>query len=72
MVQVPELNARTGRPPKYSLSAASNAFTCGPEVICPDRSTSHTPWIVSSSMLGRVMGRNPGGWVLMNAASSQA
>ena len=40
IVQVPELNARTGRPPKYSESFASNSFTCGPEVIQPERSTS--------------------------------
>ncbi len=57
MVAVPELKARTGRPPKYSLNAASKVLTCGPEVIHPERSTSQTPWMVASSMLGRVMGR---------------
>ncbi len=54
---VPEVSARTGRPPKYSESRASNAFACGPVVIQPERSTSATPSIVSSSMLGRVKGR---------------
>jgi hypothetical protein len=58
IVHVPELNARTGRPPKKSESFASNAFTCGPEVIHPERSTSATPAIVSSSIEGRVNGRN--------------
>src|SRR5580698_9047488 len=58
IVQVPELNARTGRPPKYSESLASNAFTWGPDVIQPERSTSDTPAIVSSSIDGRVNGRN--------------
>ena len=57
IVQVPELQARTGRPPKYSESFASNAFTCGPEVIHPERSTSATPAIVASSIVGRVNGR---------------
>src|SRR5258708_5741916 len=57
IVQVPELKARTGRPPQYSESFASKAFTCGPEVIQPERSTSATPAIVSSSMVGRVKGR---------------
>jgi hypothetical protein len=51
------LNARTGRPPQYSDSLASKAFTCGPEVSQPDRSTSATPAIVASSMVGRVKGR---------------
>jgi hypothetical protein len=59
-VQVPELKARTGRPPKYSESLASNAFTCGPDVIQPERSTSATPAIVASSIVGRVNGRNGG------------
>ena len=57
MVQVPELKARTGLPPTYAESCASNALTCGPEVIQPERSTSATPRMVSSSMLGRVKGR---------------
>jgi hypothetical protein len=72
MVPVPELKVRTGRPPKYSLSAASNALTCGPEVIQPLRRTSHTPWIVASSIAGRVMGMNSGGFSLIDAASSRA
>ncbi len=38
-------------------SFASNAFTCGPEVIQPERSTSATPAIVASSIVGRVKGR---------------
>ena len=41
-VAVPELKARTGRPPQYSDSAASNALTLGPLVIQPERSTSAT------------------------------
>jgi hypothetical protein len=57
-VQVPELNARTGRPPKYSESLASKARTCGPDEIHPERRTSATPAIVASSMAGRVKGRN--------------
>src|SRR5882724_3645539 len=57
IVQVPELKARTGRPPQYSESLASNSFTLGPEVSHPDRSTSATPAIVSSSIVGRVKGR---------------
>jgi hypothetical protein len=57
-VHVPELNARTGLPPKYPESAASNAFTWGPDVIQPERSTSATPAIVASSIAGRVKGRN--------------
>src|SRR5580692_3025599 len=58
IVHVPELNARTGRPPQYAESFASKAFTCGPDVIQPERSTSATPAMVSSSMVGRVNGRN--------------
>ena len=56
MVQVPELKARTGRPPQYCDSCASNSFTLGPEVIHPERSTSTTPAIVASSIVGRVKG----------------
>jgi len=59
-VAVPELKQRTGRPPQWRESAASNAFTCGPEVIQPERSTSPTPAMVASSMVGRVKGRNSG------------
>ena len=50
-------SARTGRPPKYADNAASNAFTCGPLVIQPERRTSATPAMVSSSISGRVKGR---------------
>ena len=57
MVQVPELKTRTGRPPKYSESLPSSAFTLGPEVIQPERNTSTTPAMVSSSRVGRVSGR---------------
>src|SRR4051812_49106982 len=57
IVHVPELKTRTGRPPQYSESFASSAFTFGPEVIQPERSTSATPAIVSSSIVGRVKGR---------------
>src|SRR5471030_2706536 len=60
IVQVPELKARTGRPPQYSDSLASKAFTCGPDVIQPERRTSATPAMVSSSMNGRVNGRKGG------------
>jgi hypothetical protein len=56
-VAVPELKQRTVRPPSRRESASSNAFTWGPEVIHPERSTSPTPAIVASSMLGRVKGR---------------
>src|SRR5262245_23292848 len=55
---VPELNVRTGRPPQYAESAASNRCTSGPEVIQPERSTAATPAIVSSSITGRAKGRN--------------
>src|SRR3569833_1769084 len=58
IVQVPELKVRTGRPPKYSDSVASNAWTLGPLVIQPERSTSLTAAIVASSMVGREKGRN--------------
>ena len=54
---VPDARARTGRSPKYAESSASNCFAFGPLVIHPERSTSTTPAIVSSSMLGRVNGR---------------
>ena len=54
---VPVASARTGLPPQCLESAASNSFTFGPEVIQPERSTSATPAMVSSSMLGRVNGR---------------
>ena len=57
IVHVPELNTRTGRPPQYSLSFASSSFTFGPDVIQPERSTSQTPEMVSSSIVGRVSGR---------------
>src|SRR5262245_7535812 len=57
IVQVPELKARTGRLPKYSDSFDSKSLTFGPEVIHPERSTSATPAMVSSSMLGRVKGK---------------
>src|SRR6266700_3490061 len=57
IVHVPELKTRTGRPPQYSESFASSSFTLGPEVSQPERSTSATPAIVSSSIVGRVMGR---------------
>ena len=54
---MPELSARTGRPPQKRDSSASNSFTFGPEVIQPERSTSATPAMVSSSIEGRVKGR---------------
>ena len=57
IVQVPELNARTGRPPQYADNAASNSLTFGPDVIQPERSTSTTPAMVASSRVGRVNGR---------------
>src|ERR1700752_3273797 len=67
-VAVPELKVRTGRPPQYSESAASNAWFCGPVVIQPERSTSATPWIVSSSISGRTNGKNGTDDWLMNAS----
>ncbi len=57
IVQVPELNVRTGRPPKYSDRRASSACTFGPLVSQPERSTSATDAIVASSMVGLVNGR---------------
>ena len=56
---VPELNARTGRPAHRADRSASNCLTWGPEVIQPERSTSATPAMVSSSIEGRVKGRKP-------------
>jgi hypothetical protein len=55
-VAVPELKARTGRPPQIAESAASKACTFGPLVIQPERSTSQTAAMVSSSIDGRVIG----------------
>lgn len=57
MVQVPELNVRTGRPPKYCESCSSKACTFGPLVIQPERNTSPTAAIVASSMVGLENGR---------------
>jgi hypothetical protein len=59
-VAVPELKARTVRPPQWAESAASKACTFGPLVIQPERSTSPTAAMVASSMLGRVKGKNCG------------
>ena len=59
-VAVPELKQRTGRPPQCRESAASKLFTCGPEVIQPERNTSATPAMVASSIVGRVKGRKSG------------
>src|SRR5580692_1575502 len=69
IVQVPELKARTGRPPKYSESLASKAFTWGPEDSHPERRTSATPAIVASSIVGLVKGRN-GSTSLVGAAAA--
>ena len=52
-----EEDVRTGRPPKYSDKRASKAAFFGPVVIQPERSTSPTAAIVSSSMVGREKGR---------------
>src|SRR4051812_30892344 len=57
IVQVPELKTRTGRSPQAAESLASSSFTFGPDVIQPERRTSATPAIVSSSIVGRVSGR---------------
>src|SRR5665213_324287 len=58
MVQVPELNVRTGRPEKYSDKSDSNDCTFGPLLVSqPERRTSVTSAMVSSSMEGRVKGR---------------
>src|SRR5437899_9250834 len=54
---VPELRVRTGRPPQNADSSASSSLTLGPEVIHPERRTSATPAMVSSSIEGRVKGR---------------
>ena len=54
---VAEVNVRTIRPPRYSDNACSKAFTFGPVVIQPERSTSATPAMVSSSMVGFANGR---------------
>jgi hypothetical protein len=54
---VAELMARTGRSPKYRDSSCSSCLTQGPLVIQPERSTSATPAMVSSSIDGRVKGR---------------
>ncbi len=53
---VAEVWVRTGRPPKYCDSAASNSATFGPLASQPERSTSATPRMVSSSISGRVNG----------------
>ena len=55
---VAEVIARTVRPPRYAESAASNSWTLGPLAIQPDRSDLGDPWMVSSSIVGRVNGRN--------------
>ena len=60
MVQVPELNVRTMRPPRYSDNAASNACTFGPEVSQPERNTLPTSVIVASSIEGRENGKKGG------------
>src|SRR5271167_4831489 len=58
MVQVPELNVRTGRPEKNSDNVDSRARTFGPLLVNqPERRTSATSAIVASSMEGRVKGR---------------
>ena len=54
---VAELIARTGRPSQYCDSSCSSCLTQGPLVIQPERSTSATPAMVSSSIDGRVKGR---------------
>src|SRR6516162_717892 len=53
---VAEVWVRTGRPPRYADSSASSCATLGPLASQPERSTSATAAIVSSSMLGRVNG----------------
>src|SRR5438876_712002 len=54
---VAEVSARTGRPPKRSDSAFSNAATRGPVAIQRLRSVSETAAIMASSMVGRAKGR---------------
>src|SRR5262249_28684557 len=53
---VAEVSVRTGRPPRYADSSASSCATFGPLASHPERSTSPTAAMVSSSMLGRVKG----------------
>jgi hypothetical protein len=58
IVQVPELNVRTGRPEKYAESADSKSRTFGPLLVSqPDRSTSATSAMAASSIDGHVKGR---------------
>src|ERR1700736_1725302 len=58
IVQVPELNVRTGRPRKYSDNCDSKTCTFGPLLVShPERSTSPAAAIVASSMVGLVKGR---------------
>ncbi len=54
---VAEVRERTGRPPRYSERPFSKACTLGPLASQPERRTSTTPWMVSSSRVGRVKGR---------------
>ena len=65
MVAVPFENERTERPPNSADNCASNACTCGPEVIQPDASTRLTSAMVAASISGRVNGRKAGGDVVM-------
>ena len=53
---VAEVCVRIGRPPRYRDNAASNSATFGPVASHPDRNTSTTHWMVSSSIVGRVNG----------------
>src|SRR6516165_4045642 len=55
---VAEVSVRTGRPPRYADSSASSCATFGPLASHPERSTSPTAAMVSSSMHGRVNGRS--------------
>src|ERR1700722_2540 len=58
IVQVPELNERTGRPEKNSDRLDSKACTFGPLLVSqPERRTLLTAAMVASSMEGRVKGR---------------
>ena len=55
---VAEFTTRTGRPPARSDKAASSSRHLGPVVSQPERRTSATAAMVSSSISGRVNGNN--------------
>jgi hypothetical protein len=54
---VADVKVRTMRPPRYADKACSNSWTFGPLVIQPERRTSATAAMVSSSMVGFANGK---------------